>query len=308
MRLKIGNTPFIELTKEIRGLALGSRIFAKLENYNAGGSIKDRVALAVIEEAEKLGKLKQGGVAVEATSGNMGIGLALVCKAKGYRAVIIMPENMSKQRQELIRSYGGEVILTDAQKGMRGAVERAKALVQNTPNAYFVDQFNNPACVTAHYQTTAAELWTQARGKIDVFVAGVGTGGTLTGVGRYIKERNPAAIVVAVEPCSSPLLSQGVSGAHAIQGIGANFLPSILDRSVYGEVLTVTDGEAFFWTKRLWKTGGLSVGLSSGAAFSACLRLAKRYAVQGKNIVTIFPDDGNRYALNEKSGGQVCVE
>ncbi len=298
MHLKIGDTPFIELTKEIRGLALSSRIFAKLENKNAGGSIKDRVALAVIEEAEKAGRLKPGGTVVEATSGNMGIGLALVCKAKGYRAVIIMPENMSEQRRKLIQSHGGEVLLTDAQQGMQGAVERAKILVQNTPNAYFVDQFNNPVCVTAHYQTTAAELWAQSRGKADIFVAGVGTGGTLTGVGRYIKERNPAAIVVAVEPYSSPLLSQGASGAHAIQGIGANFVPSILDTGVYDEVLTVTDEDALFWTKRLLETEKLSVGISSGAAFSACLQLAKRYANQSKNIVTIFPDDGNRYALN----------
>lgn len=271
-------------------------IFAKLESENQGGSVKDRVALAIVEASERSGKLRRGGTIIEATSGNTGIGLAHVAKACGYRALIFMPESMSMERRTLLQSYGAELVLTPAAEGMQGAVQRARAMAKTLPNALLADQFNNPACVSAHYFGTGAELWKDTQGKVDIFVAGVGTGGTLTGVGKFLKEKNPAVQIVAVEPFSSPLLSQGRAGSHAIQGIGANFVPSILDRSLYTEVLTVTDSEAISQTKRLHACG-VMVGISSGAALSACLTLASRPENFGKNICTIFPDSASRYTL-----------
>lgn len=289
--LNIGNTPLIQLN-----IAAPASLFAKVEGGNPGGSIKDRVALAIIEDAEEKGVLKTGGLVVEATSGNTGIGLSLVCKAKGYRAVIVMPDSMSKERRELIKSYGGEVVLTDGAKGMQGAVEKAKEIVKNSDNALLADQFNNPVCAKVHYESTAKELYAQTEGRVDIFVACVGTGGTLTGIGKYLKEKNPQTKVIAVEPAASPLLSQGRTGGHGIQGIGANFVPAVLDRTVYDEIVTVTDEEAFFFARELKKAHGLSVGISSGAAYAAALSIANRPENRGKNIVTVFPDEGGRYA------------
>lgn len=285
----IGNTPLRRLEKT------EYNIFVKMEGENPAGSIKDRVAFAIIEDAEKNGRLKAGGTVIEATSGNTGIGLAYVASKKGYKAVIVMPDTMSVERQALIKAYGGEVVLTDGKKGMQGAVEKAKALLAVTPNSILADQFNNPVCWKVHYQTTGREIWAQTQGKVDIFVACVGTGGTLTGVGKYLKDQNPNIQVIAVEPAASPLLSKGVAGSHGIQGIGANFIPSVLDRSVYGEVVTVTDEEAFATAKELCKTEGYFVGISSGAAVAAAMEIAKRPENKGKNIVTILPDEGGRY-------------
>ncbi|MBQ8296105.1 MAG: cysteine synthase A [Clostridia bacterium] len=286
----IGNTPLIELQA-----GAPANVFAKLEKNNPGGSIKDRVAKAIIDDAEKKGKLKAGGTVIEATSGNTGIGLALMAAARGYKAVIVMPETMSVERQKLIGAFGAEVLLTEGSKGMQGAVEKAETLLNGTPNAILADQFNNPVCADVHYQTTGVEIYRQTQGKVDIFVACVGTGGTLTGVGRYLKEQNPQIKVVAVEPAKSPLLSQGKAGSHGIQGIGANFVPTVLDRGVYDEVLTVTDEEAFDMARALGKQQGLFVGISSGAAYAAALKLANRPENKEKNIVTVFPDDGGRY-------------
>ena len=293
---EIGNTPLVRLDK--MDACLPARIFAKVEGFNPAGSIKDRVALAIVEDAEKSRRLTAGGTVIEATSGNTGIGLAYVCKQRGYRAVIVMPDSMSVQRRQILADYGAEVVLTDGAKGMSAAVERAQELLQNTPNAILADQFNNPVCAVAHYNTTGVEIWSQTQGQVDIFVACVGTGGTLTGVGKYLKQQNPNVRVVAVEPAASPLLSQGRAGAHAIQGIGANFIPKVLDCSVYDEVLTVTDEESIAMAKTLYQTEGLSVGISSGAAVAAAIALAKRAENAGKNIVTILPDEGGRYALN----------
>lgn len=292
----IGNTPLVRLEKT--ELGMDAHIFAKVEGVNPAGSIKDRVALAIIEDAEKSGKLKAGGTVIEATSGNTGIGLAYVCKQRGYRAVIVMPDSMTVERRNLIKSYGAEVVLTDGKKGMSAAVEKANELLEKTPNSILADQFNNPVCAQVHYDTTGAEIWEQTQGKVDIFVACVGTGGTLTGVGRYVKEKNPNVKVVAVEPTASPLLSQGRAGAHNIQGIGANFIPKVLDRSIYDEVVTVTDLEAVTMAKQLKERENLYVGTSSGAAVAAALQLAKRAENAGKVIVTVLPDEGSRYASN----------
>ena len=296
----IGNTPLIEPKKFWEKVGMYAMtpspcLFLKLENKNLGGSIKDRVALAIIKDAERRGKLKPGGTIVEATSGNTGIGLALVGSARGYKVVIVMPDTMSKERQELIASYGGEVLLTDGKKGMSGAVEKAKALLESTPNSIFADQFNNPVCWEAHYQTTGREIWAQTNGEVDIFLACVGTGGTLTGIGKCLKEQNPEIKVVAVEPKASPLLSKGIAGQHSIQGIGANFIPSVLDRTVYDEVVTVSDEDAFAYSKLLRQTEEISVGISSGAALAAACEIAKRPENWGKKIVTVLPDDGGRY-------------
>ncbi len=290
----IGNTPLLQLQKIPKDC--GANVFVKVEGVNAGGSIKDRVAKAIVEDAERAGRLQAGGTVIEATSGNTGVGLALVCLKKGYRAVIVMPDSMSEERRALIRKYSGEVVLTDGKKGMQGAVEKANELLKSTPNCILADQFNNPVCADVHYQTTAPEIWKQSGGEVDIFVACVGTGGTLTGIARYLKEKNPAIKVVAVEPASSPLLSQGWAGAHAIQGIGANFIPAVLDRTVYDEVATVTDEEAFSMAKELFKRENLFVGISSGAAVAACVKLAALPENKGKKIVTILPDEGGRYA------------
>ncbi len=290
----IGNTPLARLDK-IDKDAYG-QIFAKVEGVNPAGSIKDRVALAIIEDAEKSGRLQKGGTVIEATSGNTGIGLAYVCQQRGYRAVIVMPDNMSEERKRMIAFYGAELVLTDGKKGMSAAVEKAQELLQNTPNSILADQFNNPVCAEVHYRTTGVEIWEQTQGKVDIFVAGVGTGGTLTGVGKCLKEKNANVKVVAVEPQSSPLLSQGVAGPHAIQGIGANFIPKVLDQSVYDEVLTVSNEDSIAMAKHLQKEEGLSIGISSGAAVAAAKRLAERAENIGKTIVTVLPDEGGRYA------------
>ena len=294
--IKVGDTPLLRLTAIEKEYGLSAALYAKVESENAGGSIKDRVAVAIIDRAEKEGTLQKGGTIVEATSGNTGIGLALIGKARGYKTLIVMPDSMSAERRALIKRYGGEIELTDGKKGMQGAVERALEIVANTPNCVLADQFNNPACVAAHYHTTAPEIWSQTGGKTDIFVAAVGTGGTLTGTGRFLKEQNANIRIVAVEPQKSPLLSQGKAGAHAIQGIGANFVPSVLDRTVYDEVLTVTDEAAFATAKLLKKAEKLFVGISSGANVAAAVALAKREENKGKNIVTVLPDDGGRYA------------
>ncbi len=289
--LEVGNTPLVEL-KTFGGHA---RIFAKCENENGGGSIKDRVALAIIEDGEARGLLSAGGTLIEATSGNTGIGLARIGAAKGYKSVIVMPDSMSVERRQMIEKAGGRVALTDGKLGMQGAVDYAIALQKNTPNSLLADQFNNPVCATVHYQTTGVELFRQMQERVDIFVACVGTGGTLTGIGRYLKEKNPAATVVAVEPSGSPLLSGGRAGSHAIQGIGANFIPKVLGRSIYDEVITVCDEEAFAFAKALKEKEGLFVGISSGAAVAAAVKIAARTENKGKRIATILPDSGDRY-------------
>ncbi len=290
--MNVGNTPLTRLRID------GVEIFVKNEGRNPAGSIKDRVAAAIIEDAERRGRLQAGGTVIEATSGNTGIGLAYVAAQKGYRAVIVMPDTMSVERRALVEKSGGMVVLTDGKLGMQGAVEKAQALVKSFPNSILADQFNNPVCWQAHYQTTGREIWKQTQGKVDVFVACVGTGGTLTGVGQYLKEQNPDIQVVAVEPASSPLLSEGRSGKHGIQGIGANFIPAVLDTNIYNEVVRVTDEAAFAMTKRLYKEHGYFVGISSGAAAQATIEIAKRAENYGKRIVTIFPDEGGRYLSN----------
>lgn len=290
----IGNTPLLRLEQMDKGLP--ARIFAKVEGVNPAGSIKDRVALAIIEDAEKNGRLTKGGSVIEATSGNTGIGLAYVCRQRGYRAIIVMPDTMSVERRQLIASYGAEVVLTDGTLGMQAAVARAQQLLRESPNAILADQFNNPICADVHYRTTGVEIWEQTAGKVDIFVACVGTGGTLTGIGKRLKECNPNVQVIAVEPAASPLLSKGIAGNHTIQGIGANFIPKVLDCSIYDEVLTVTDEEAFAVAKRLNKTENVSVGISSGAAVAAAISVARRAENAGKTIVTILPDEGGRYA------------
>lgn len=294
-KLNIGNTPLLRLEKSRKAFSLGANVYAKIESANAGGSIKDRVALEILLDAEKRGVISAGGTVVEATSGNTGIGLALVCKAKGYKAIIVMPDTMSKERQDAMRAFGAEVLLTDGAKGMQGAVELAERICKNTPNSMLAAQFENPANPAAHYKTTAPEIYEELQGKVDIFVACVGTGGTLTGVGRYLKEKNPSVKVVAVEPKKSPLLSGGVAGAHAIQGIGANFIPNVLDRTVYDEVICVDDEAAFATARWLYKTENVFVGISSGAAAHAAFSLAKRPENANKNIVTVFPDGGERY-------------
>ena len=291
----IGNTPTLRLENICRRLGLDADIYAKLENLNAGGSIKDRVAKAMIDDAEASGRLQTGGTVIEPTSGNTGVGLALVCAARGYKAVIVIPESMSVERLKLIRAYGADVVLTDGKKGMQGAVEKANEILQSTPNAVIAGQFENPANPMAHYQTTAPELYAAMDGDVDIFVAGVGTGGTITGVGRYLKEKNAAVKIVAVEPATSPLLSKGVSGKHGLQGIGANFVPKILDTGIYDEVLTVTDEEAFATARLLCEWEGVFVGISAGAAVAACIALAKRPENRGKKIATVLPDSGDRY-------------
>ncbi len=287
--MKVGNTPLVRIKID------GVELFAKQEGENPAGSIKDRVAFAIIEDAEKRGLLKAGGTVVEATSGNTGIGLAYAASQKGYQALIVMPDSMSVERRALIEKHGGMVLLTDGKLGMQGAVDRAKAIVASTENCVFADQFCNPVCQKAHYQTTGPEIWEQTQGQVDIFVACVGTGGTLTGVGRYLKEQNPNVRVIAVEPAASPLLSQGWSGPHAIQGIGANFIPSVLDRSVYDEVVTVTNEESIEMAKRLFMEHELPVGISSGAAVAAAIKIGKRCENKDKKIVTILPDDRGRY-------------
>lgn len=291
----IGNTPLVELVKMKEKYALNGRIFAKLESYNPTGSVKDRVAKAIVDDAEQSGKLQKGGTIIEATSGNTGIGLAFVAKMRGYKAVIVMPDSMSVERRKRIQAYGAEVVLTAGEKGMQGAVEKAESLLKTTPNAIVAGQFENPANPRVHYQSTGKEIYNQTAGKTDIFVCGVGTGGTISGVGKYLKEKNAQTRVVAVEPSLSPLLSKGIAGGHGIQGIGANFLPKTLDRDIYDEVQTVSDTDALFWTREASRTEGLFVGISSGAVLAVAVALAKRAENKDKNIVVIFPDGGDRY-------------
>ena len=290
----IGNTPLVQLNQLTQGLP--ARVAVKLEFFNPAGSVKDRIAIAMVESAEKAGKIKAGSTIVEATSGNTGIGLAMVCAAKGYKLAIVMPESMSKERRMLLRAYGAELILTPAAEGMSGAIAKAEELVKNNPNTHFMPrQFDNPANPEIHRQTTAEEIWRDTDGKVDIFLAGVGTGGTLTGVGEVLKARNPNVQIYAVEPANSPVLSGGEKGAHAIQGLGAGFVPSILNTSVYGSVITVTNEDALATARALAEKEGILAGISSGAAAWAALELAKKPENAGKLIVTVLPDFGERY-------------
>ena len=291
----IGRTPLLELGGLEREENLKATLLAKLEYLNPAGSVKDRVAKAMIDDAEQKGILKSGAVIIEPTSGNTGIGLAAVATARGYRAVIVMPETMSAERRSLMRAYGAEIVLSDGTQGMKGAIARAEQLKAEIPGAVILGQFTNPANPAAHRSTTGPEIYDDTDGKVDVFVAGVGTGGTITGVGAYLKERNPNVRIVAVEPAGSPVLSRGVSGAHKIQGIGAGFVPEILDTSLIDEVLPVENDAAFLTAKRIGRTEGFLVGISSGAAAWAAIALAKRTENAGKTIVVLLPDGGDRY-------------
>lgn len=291
----IGNTPLVSLAKTEEKLGLGAKLFAKVEYFNPTGSVKDRAAKGMLDEAERTGKIQKGGTVIEPTSGNTGIGLAFLCSLRGYKAVIVMPDSMSVERIQLMKAYGAEVVLTEGKKGMKGAIEKAEELQKQIQNSFIPDQFSNPANAEIHYRTTGREIFEDLAGKVDVFVAGIGTGGTITGTGRYLKEKNPQVKIVGVEPKSSPVLTEGKSGAHAIQGIGAGFIPAVLDRGVLDEVLTVSNEEAFAGAKELAQLEGLFVGISSGAAFTAARKLAERKENQGKNIVVLLPDGGSRY-------------
>ena len=291
----VGHTPLLELGNLRRENNLPARLLVKLESRNPGGSAKDRVALAMIEAAEQSGELKQGGVIIEPTSGNTGIGIACMAAARGYRAIIVMPDSMSLERQKLMTAYGADLVLTPGAEGMTGAIEKAQALKKLYPGSIIAGQFDNPANPAAHYGSTGPEIWEDTDGTVDIFVAGVGTGGTVTGVGRYLKEKNPALRVVAVEPADSPLLSGGKAGAHGLQGIGANFIPSVLDRQVYDEVIPVSQQQAYFAARLLGRAEGVLAGISSGAALYAGLQLAQKEENAGKTIVVLLPDTGERY-------------
>ncbi len=291
----IGKTPLLELTNIEKALKLKARILAKLEYLNPAGSVKDRVAKAMLDEAEAAGKLKPDSVIIEATSGNTGIGLASVAAARGYRIIIVMPETMSVERRQLMKAYGAELVLTEGAKGMAGAIAKAEELSRELPHSFIAGQFVNPANPAAHRSTTGPEIWADTEGQVDLFVAGVGTGGTITGVGGYLKEHDPRIKVVAVEPSDSPVLSGGQAGPHGIQGIGAGFVPQILDTEVYDEIIPVTNEEAYAAGRRMGRTEGILVGISSGAALHAAIELAKRPENEGKNIVVLLPDTGDRY-------------
>ena len=291
----IGRTPLLELTHLEKKYGLKARILAKLEYFNPAGSVKDRIAKAMIDDAEARGLLKEGSVIIEPTSGNTGIGLASVAAARGYRIIIVMPETMSVERRQLMKAYGAELVLTEGAKGMKGAIAKADELAKEIPNSFIPGQFVNPANPKAHFETTGPEIWEDTDGGVDVFVAGVGTGGTVTGVGRYLKSKNPAVRVVAVEPKSSAVLSTGVAGPHKIQGIGAGFVPAVLDTGVYDEIIPVENDDAFATGRELGKSEGVLVGISSGAALWAALELAGRPENAGKTIVVLLPDTGDRY-------------
>ena len=291
----IGRTPLLELSHIEKAEGLEAKILAKLEYFNPAGSVKDRIAKAMIDDAEKSGKLTPDSVIIEPTSGNTGIGLASVAAARGYRIIIVMPETMSVERRQLMKAYGAELVLTDGSKGMKGAIAKAEELAKEIPGGFIPGQFVNPANPAAHEATTGPEIWQDTDGQVDIFVAGVGTGGTVTGVGRYLKQQNPAVKVVAVEPASSPVLSEGHAGPHKIQGIGAGFVPDVLDTGVYDEIIPVTNEDAFATGKRIGHAEGVLVGISSGAAVTAAIQLAKRPENKGKTIVVLLPDTGDRY-------------
>ncbi len=289
----VGGTPIVRLTRSCEGL--NANVYAKVEYVNPAGSVKDRVAKEMIENIERMGGLREGGTLIEPTSGNTGIGLCAIAAAKGYKAVIVMPDNMSKERIMLMKAYGAEVVLTSGARGMKGAIERAEALCRRTPNSFVLGQFNNPANPRAHYKTTGPEIWEDMDGKVDIFVAGIGTGGTVSGVGKYLKEKKKNVHVVGVEPSSSPFLTEGKAGAHGIQGIGAGFKPEVLDTSVVDQIIAVSDEDAILAAKELARKEGLLVGISSGAAFVAAKELAKLPQNAEKNIVVLLPDTGERY-------------
>ena len=291
----IGKTPLLELTHIEKEQGLEAAILAKLEYFNPAGSVKDRIAKAMIDDAEASGKLKPGSIIIEPTSGNTGIGLASVAAARGYRIIIVMPETMSVERRQLMKAYGAELVLTEGAKGMKGAIAKADELAKEIPGSFIPGQFVNPANPAVHRETTGPEIWEDTDGKVDIFVAGVGTGGTVTGVGEYLKSQNPNIKVVAVEPASSPVLSKGTPGAHKIQGIGAGFVPAVLNTGVYDEIIAVENEDAFATGKRIGKSEGVLVGISSGAAVYAAIELAKRPENKGKTIVALLPDTGDRY-------------
>ena len=291
----IGKTPLLELANIEKEESLEARLLAKLEYFNPGGSVKDRVAKAMIDDAEASGKLKPGSVIIEPTSGNTGIGLASVAAARGYRIIIVMPETMSVERRQIMKAYGAELVLTEGAKGMKGAIAKAEELAKEIPDSFIPGQFVNPANPAAHKATTGPEIWEDTDGEVDIFVAGVGTGGTITGTGEYLKSRNPNVKVVAVEPAGSPVLSKGTSGAHKIQGIGAGFVPDVLNTAVYDEIIAVENEDAFTAGRRIGKREGVLVGISSGAAVWAAIQLAKRPENKGKTIVVLLPDTGDRY-------------
>ena len=291
----IGNTPLLELSRIEKAERLEARLLAKLEYLNPAGSVKDRIAKAILDDAEASGKLKSDSVIIEPTSGNTGIGLASVAAARGYRIIIVMPETMSVERRQLMKAYGAELVLSDGAKGMKGAIAKAEEIAAQTPNSFIAGQFVNPANPKAHYETTGPEIWADTDGAVDIFVAGVGTGGTLSGTGKFLKERKPSVRVVAVEPASSPVLSKGSAGAHKIQGIGAGFVPDVLDTTVYDEVIPVSDDDAFATGRLIGRSEGVLVGISSGAALWAGIELARRPENKGKTIVVLLPDTGDRY-------------
>ena len=291
----IGHTPLLELTHIEKAHGLKAKVVAKLEYFNPAGSVKDRIARAMIDDAEAKGILKPGSVIIEPTSGNTGIGLASVAAARGYRIIIVMPETMSVERRQLMKAYGAELVLTEGAKGMKGAIAKADELAKEIPNSFVPGQFVNAANPKAHFESTGPEIWQDTDGKVDIFVAGVGTGGTVTGVGQYLKSQNPVVKVVAVEPASSPVLSKGVSGSHKIQGIGAGFVPDVLDTKVYDEIIPVENDDAFTAGREIGRREGVLVGISSGAAIWAAIELAKRPENEGKTIVALLPDTGDRY-------------
>ena len=291
----VGNTPLLQLTNIMKSQGLSATLLGKLECWNPAGSVKDRVALAMLNDAEEKGLLQPGATIIEPTSGNTGIGLASVAACRGYRTIIVMPDSMSMERRLLMSAYGAELILTPGAKGMQGAIEKAQELAAEIPGSFIPGQFDNPANPAAHIATTGPEIWRDTDGQVDIFVAGVGTGGTITGTGAYLKEKNPAIRVVAVEPAASPLLSGGEAGPHSLMGIGANFVPSVLDTKIYDEILPVTEAEAYAAGRLMGRTEGILIGISSGAALHAAMLLAKRPENAGKNIVVLLPDSGDRY-------------
>lgn len=291
----IGKTPLLELRAVEKKYSLEARLIAKLEYLNPAGSAKDRVAKAMLDDAEARGLISEGAVIIEPTSGNTGIGLASVAASRGYKTIIVMPDSMSEERRTVLKAYGAELVLTDASLGMKGCIEKAEEIAKETPNSFIPGQFDNPANARAHEETTGPEIWADTDGSVDIFVAGVGTGGTITGVGRYLKSKDPSIKIVAVEPKSSPLLSEGIASSHGIQGIGANFIPSVLDTKIYDEIITVSDEDAYELGREIGKLEGILVGISSGAALSAAIELAKRSENEGKNIVVLLPDTGDRY-------------